>query len=110
MFSFLAVLGLYCYMWSFCICSEQGLLLAAVHGLLIAVVSLVGSMGSRHVAFSCLASVGVAGVHKSKGSEVVVHGIDPRSPAVAGRCLTPRSPGKPQCVWFFKKPSNCLSK
>ena len=104
MFSFLAVLGLYCYMWSFCICSEQGLLLTAVHGLLIAVVSLVGSMGSGHVAFSCLASVGVAGVHKSKGSEVVVHGlsprpgIDPRSPALSGRCLTPRSPGKPQCV------------
>ena len=60
---------------SFFLCSEQGLLLAAVHGLLIAVVSLVVSMDSRHVAFSCLASVGVAGVHKSKGSEVVVHGL-----------------------------------
>ena len=57
------------------LCSERGLLLAAVPGLLTAVVSLVVSMGSRHVAFTYLASVGVAGVHKSKGSEVVAHGL-----------------------------------
>ena len=61
-------------MRSFSVCCEQGLLLAAVHGLLIGVVSLV-SMGSRHVAFGCPASVGVAGVHKRKGSEVAVHGV-----------------------------------
>ena len=40
-FIFLAVLGLCCCMRAFSSCSEQGLLLVAVRGLLIAVASLV---------------------------------------------------------------------
>ena len=40
-FFFLAVLGLHCCVWAFSSCSERGLLLVAVHGLLIAVASLV---------------------------------------------------------------------
>ena len=38
---FLAVLGLHCYVRAFSSCGEWGLLLAAVRGLLIAVVSLI---------------------------------------------------------------------
>ena len=38
---FLDVLGLRCFMWAFSSCDKQGLLFIAVHGLLIAVVSLV---------------------------------------------------------------------
>ena len=38
---FLAMLGLYCFVWAFSSCSEHGLLFIAMHGLLIAVVSLV---------------------------------------------------------------------
>ena len=41
LFLFLAVLGLRCCAWAFSSCSEQGLLLVAVHRLLIAVASLV---------------------------------------------------------------------
>ena len=42
---FLAVLGLHCYAWSFSSCGERGLLFVAVHGLLIAVASLVVEHG-----------------------------------------------------------------
>ena len=42
---FLAMLGLYCFAWAFSRCSEHGLLLIAVHGLLIAVVPLVAEHG-----------------------------------------------------------------
>ena len=38
---FLAVLGLRCCTWAFFSCSERGLLLVAVHGLLTVVASLV---------------------------------------------------------------------
>ena len=44
-FSFLAALGLRCCVWAFSSCSEQGLLFVAVHGLLIAVPSLVAEHG-----------------------------------------------------------------
>ena len=42
---FLAALGLRCCAWAFSSCGEQGLLLVAVHGLLIAVASLVAEHG-----------------------------------------------------------------
>ena len=38
---FLAALGIRCYMWAFSSYGEQGLLFVVVHGLLIAVASLV---------------------------------------------------------------------
>ena len=49
---FLAVLGLRCCARAFSSCGERGLLFIAVHRLLIAVASLVGSMGSRRMGFS----------------------------------------------------------
>ena len=42
---FLAALGLRCCTWAFSSCGERGLLFAAVHGLLIAVASLVAEHG-----------------------------------------------------------------
>ena len=41
---FLAALGLRCCTWAFYSCGERGLLFVAVHGLLIAAVSLVAAM------------------------------------------------------------------
>ena len=52
LFLFLAALGLCCCMQAFSSCGKQGLLFVAVRRLLIVVVSLVGSMGSRHAGFS----------------------------------------------------------
>ena len=54
----MAALGLCCCVQAFSSCGERGLLFVAVRGLLIAVASLVGSTGSRHV-----------------GSVVVAHGL-----------------------------------
>ena len=42
---FLAALGLRCCVWAFSSCGEQGLLFVVVHGLLIAVASLVAELG-----------------------------------------------------------------
>ena len=42
---FLAELGLRCCTWAFSRCGKQGLLFVAVHGLLIAVASLVAEHG-----------------------------------------------------------------
>ena len=44
-FLFLAALGLCCCVWAFSSCSEWGLLFVVVHGLLIAVASLVVEHG-----------------------------------------------------------------
>ena len=41
----MAALGLRCCMWAFSSCGERGLLFVAVHGLLIAVASLVAEHG-----------------------------------------------------------------
>ena len=50
---FLAALGLRCCVRSFSSCGERGLLFVVVHGLLIAVTSLLLlSTGSRHAGFS----------------------------------------------------------
>ena len=42
---FLAALGLRCCLWAFSSCGERGLLFVVVHGLLIAVASLVAERG-----------------------------------------------------------------
>ena len=60
-FIYLLIFGcadLHCSVCDFFSCSEWGLLFIAVHGLLVAVVSLVGETGSRHT-----------------GSVVVGHGL-----------------------------------
>ena len=55
-------------MWAFSSCGERGLLFVAVRGLLIAVASLVASMGSRRVG-----SVVVARRLSSCGSRALEH-------------------------------------
>ena len=45
LFLFLAALGLRCCAWAFSSCGERGLLFVVVHGLLIAVASLVAEHG-----------------------------------------------------------------
>ena len=52
LFLFLAALGLRCCTQALSSCGESGLLFVAGHRLLIAVASLVGSMGSRRAGFS----------------------------------------------------------
>ena len=61
----LAVLGLHCYVQTFCSCSKWDLSLVAVHRLLVAVVSHCGAQALRCV-----------------GSVVVVHGLS--CPGVCG--------------------------
>ena len=51
----MAALGLRCCVWAFSSCGKQELLFIAVHGLLIAVASLLRSMGSRHMGFCSVA-------------------------------------------------------
>ena len=56
---FLAALGLHCCVWAFSSCGKQELLFVAVHGLLLAVASVVmehGLMGSRCAGFSSCGS------------------------------------------------------
>ena len=45
LFCFLTVLGLRCYVWAFSSCGKRGLLFVVVHGLLVAVASLVAEHG-----------------------------------------------------------------
>ena len=52
MYIFLAALGLCCCAQAFSSCGEWGLLFVVVHGLLIAVASLVAEHGLRYVGFS----------------------------------------------------------
>ena len=75
---FLAALGLRCCTRAFSSCSKQGLLFVAVHGLLIAVASLVGEheLQARGLQQLWLAGlVVVACGLQSSGSVVVVHGL-----------------------------------
>ena len=107
----MAVLGLRCRAWAFSSCGEKGLLFVAVHGLLIAVASLVVEHGLQAHGFQQLWHVGsvvVAHRLQSAGSVVVAHGLscsvargifpglglEPMSPALAGRSLTTVPPGK----------------
>ena len=109
---FLAALGLHCCLRAFSSCGERGLLFVAVHGLLIAVVSLVTEHGLQARRLQQLWHVGsvvVARGLQSAGSVVVTHGlscsaacgnlprpgIKPVSPALAGGFLTTAPPGKP---------------
>ena len=57
MYLFLAALGLRCGTWAFSSCGERVLLFVAVHGLLIAVASLVAKHGSRRMGFSSCGSL-----------------------------------------------------
>ena len=67
----LVTLGLHCHVQAISSCGEWELLFIAVHGLLIAVVSLLQSTGSRHMGFS---SCGLRAVELA-GSVAVAYGL-----------------------------------
>ena len=66
----LAALALRCCAWAFSSCGERGLLFVVVRGLLIAVASLFGSMGSRRAGFCSCGSRAYRA-----GSVVAAHGL-----------------------------------
>ena len=111
------MLGLRCCVWAFSSCGERGLLFVAVRGLLIEVASL--CCGAR--ALGAWTSVVVTRGLSSCGSQALEGrlsscgarasllrgvwdlpgpGIEPVSPALAGRLLTTAPPGKPWHVIF----------
>ena len=108
---FLAALGLRCCAQAFSSCSEQGLLVVAVHGLLIGWLLLLQSTGSRRVGFS---SCGSRAIERSLSScgprawflrgmwDLPGPGLKPVSPALAGGFLTTVPPGKPRKLLFLK--------
>ena len=59
-FSFLAALGLCCCAWAFSSCVKRGLLFVAVHGLLIAVASLVVEHGLQAHRLSVVVARGLS--------------------------------------------------
>ena len=109
---FLAALGLHCCALAFSSCGERGLLFVAVRRLLIAVASLcyrAWALGMQDsVVVSCrLSSCGsraLEGRLSSCGTwaqllrgmwDLPGPGLEPMSPALAGRFLTTAPPGKP---------------
>ena len=75
---FLATLGLRCCAWAFSTCGERGLLFVAVHGLLIAVASVVSEHGLQARGLQqlwCAGSVVVACGLQSSGLVVMAHGL-----------------------------------
>ena len=98
-------------MQAFSSCGEQGLLFVAVRvcGLLIAVASLVGSMGSRYAGFSScglwalerrLSSCGARALLLRGTWALPEPGFESMSPALPGRFLTTAPPGKSLDVFF----------
>ena len=79
LFIYLAALGLCCCTWAFSSCGEQGLLFGAVHGLLIAVASLVAEHGLQARGLQQLQHTGsvvaACGPQSAQASVVVVCGL-----------------------------------
>ena len=102
-FLFLAVLGLRCCTRAFSSCSEWGLLFTVVHGLLIAMASLVVEHRLQaHGLSSCASSVlerrlsscGVRAQLLCGMWDLPEPGLEPMCPALAGGFLTTAPPGK----------------
>ena len=101
---FLAVLDLHFCARAFSSCGKRGPLFIAVRGPLTITASLVGSTGSRRAGSvvvahgpSCSAACG----------DLPRPGLEPVSPALAGRFSTTAPPGKPWTDFF--KMQRCLS-
>ena len=115
---FLAALGLRCCARAFSSCGEQELLFVAVHGLLIAVASLVaehGLLGTQvsvvvaHGLTSCglralecrLSSCGTWALLLRDMWDLPRPGLEPMSPALAGGFLTTVPTGKSQDLFSY---------
>ena len=112
----MAALGLCCCARAFSSCGEQGLLFVEAHRLLIAVASHCGAraLGARaSVVVACgLSSCGLQALERRLSScgtwAYLLHGmwdlpgpgLEPVSPALAGRFLTTVPPGKSLCAYF----------
>ena len=97
---FLAVLGLHCWASFSLAVAIKGYSLVAVHGLLVAVASLVGQHGFRVRGFHCavydsLRSCGTPAYLLNGTWDLPRPGIEPMTPALAGRFFTTEAPGKP---------------
>ena len=101
------MLGLRCCAQAFSSCGKPGLLFIAVRGLLIAVASLVWSMGSRHAGFSSCGSWALECRLSSCGTQAELlrgmwdlpgAGIEPVCLVLARGFLTTAPPGKPQLL------------
>ena len=103
-------MGLCCCARAFSSCSERGLLFVVVCGLLTAVASPLQSMGSRRVGFSScgsralehrLSSCGAGAQLLCGMSDLSGPGLEPMSPALAGRFSTTAPPGKPVALFLL---------
>ena len=97
---FLAALGLRCCTRAFSSCGERGLLFVTVRRLLIVVVSLVGDHGFQ----ACrLSSCGLQAQLLRSVWDLPGPGLEPVSPALAGRFLTTAPLGSPsrRLLFFF---------
>ena len=96
--SFLAVLGLCCCMQPFSSCSKREFIFIVVHGLLIAMASLVAVHGFWGIWASVVV---VHGLSCSKACGILTRpGIKVKSPALAGRFLTTSHQGSPDSLHF----------
>ena len=119
-FLFLAALGLCCCTWAFASCGERGLLLVAVHGLLIVVASLccrARALGTQaSVVVACrLSSCGSLALERRLSScgaqawllrgmwDLPRPGLEPMSPALAGGFLTTAPSGNSLYFCFVNK-------
>ena len=113
---FLAVLGLRCCTRVFSSCSERGLFFVAVRGLLIAVASLVvehqlQTRGLQQLWLAGFSSCGLQALERRLSScgaqaqllcgmwDLPRPGLEPASPALAGRLSTTAPPGKPHSLF-----------
>ena len=89
---FLATLGLCCCAQAFSSCGERGLLFVAVHGLLIVVASLVAE---HRLQMRRLSNCGSRAQLLRGMWDLPRPGLEPMSPALAGRFSITAPPGKP---------------
>ena len=100
-FLFLAVLGLCFYERAFSSCGEQGPLFTAVHGPLTIAASLVAE---HRLQMRRLSSCGSRAQLLRGMWDPPRPGLEPVSPALAGRLSTTAPPGKPHLPLFFTIP------
>ena len=99
---FMAVLGLCFCAWAFSSCGKWGPLFIAVRGLLIIVASVVGEyrLQTRRLSNCGSRAQLLRGLW-----DLPRPGLEPVSPALAGRFSTTAPPGKPHVTFLIEKPA-----
>ena len=95
---FLAALGLRCCSRVFSSCGQRGYSLLLCAGFSLRWLLLLQSMGSRHAGFS---SCGTQAQLPHGMWDLLRPGLEPVSPALAGRFLTTAPPGKPRSLYLL---------